>query len=113
MGTEKKVLEPLEEQANAPTETSNTDIFEVSTGINKQHENASDSRIPEIPPKEKDKLSGVRNGSVPKRKEFKEVSTQTFIPSRETIKENLIHEPEQSFGCVPASEVSLAKEKRQ
>merc|ERR1712037_124097 len=94
---EKKVLEPLEEQENAPTETSNTDICEIST-YQKEHENASDSKIPEIPPKEKprkDKSSDVKNGYVPKRKEFKEVSTQTFIPNQEEIKEeSLIPEPE-------------------
>jgi len=104
---DKKILEPLELPANSPTETSDTDNLDVSKAkIEPELENATDSRTPELPPKatpkarkkspQKDKPSVNRNGSIPKRKELKEISTQTFIPDQEEIKEEkIITEPEQ------------------
>jgi len=104
---DKKILEPLELPANSTTETSDTDNLDVSKAkIEPELENAPDSRTPELPPKatpkarkkspQKDKPSVNRNGSIPKRKELKEISTQTFIPDQEEIKEEkIITEPEQ------------------
>ena len=91
---EKNNLEP----ANPSTDTSDTDNLEVLTAKKESEpEKLPVSKTPELPPKETSKArsqklespSIIKNGSIPKRKELREISTQTFVPNQEEIKEDI------------------------
>lgn len=102
---DKKILEPLEKPVNPPTNASDTDNLDVPTAKKESEpKKLTVSKTPELPPKETSKSrsqkidhpSIIRNGSIPVRKELREISTQTFIPNQVEIKEEIkIPDPEQ------------------